>query len=244
MKYKALTQEKGLVTLHALRNGDDFDETNLEVRGEGPDLPQKTVHELHKKLSALRKKFPEVIKVRDPAGGRYEREACVLVHETLPREDPQMLADYDFWTWLALQLRDIVEWRHGGEGGEAHVNNFGIGGRRDDNLFYRMWVRAEIGRNENKIGDYDLAKRGDQDFWRSHVIRQGYGKCRKVVHAFVKEQFSGRREKPRWNNLEVRELAKRLRRVNATLIFESLDEGGAKQLIKREAGALTAGTPA
>ena len=238
MKYRAISADRASTLLDELRAGGEMDDDAAATRGEGKELSKSVLEGIQKQLAKIKSKFASVIGARDPEGGLFERQACIVVHEALADADPQMLADYDFWTWIALEFRELVEWRHGGKEGIAHPANFGIG-KRDDNLFYRLWLRGEIGHSEE--ARYELAGRGDQDFWRSHIFRQDYGKCRTLVHAFLSLQFPTPGDKARWNTDHVRKLAKRLRRVNATLIFESLDDDGAKTLVEREAIAAGSG---
>lgn len=234
MRYPVLAPEKAPEVLEMVRQGDSVDEHAYEVRGQGSELDPQVIRDLARKLNNVREKYPDVLGSRDPAGGKFEGEACALVHQRLP-SDFDMLADYDFWTWLAvMKLRELVDWRHGGKEGRAAIANFGIG-KRDENLLYRMWLRADAGFDPKRSDPYELARRGDQDFWRSHVFRQDYGKCRALIRAFIRYQFpkgSGRR--PKLKIPEIRELAKRLRRLHANLLFECLNEESGLKLIERE----------
>jgi hypothetical protein len=209
------------------------------LAGQGDDLDQRIIERLKRELIKVKGKFPDTLRQRDPEGGKFEAEACPIVHRLLP-SDAQMLADYDFWTWLAVcACREIVDWRHGGPQRRAVPENFGIG-KRDENLLYRMWARANIGKVDGSAEPYRLALRGDQDFWRSHVLRQNgsYGSCRPVVHSLIRFQFpSDSRGSPTLKDKVIRELAKRLRRLNANLLFECMDEKGAEKLLAREAEA-------
>lgn len=192
----------------------------VEQRGHGADYPSATVVTIRRELLALRSQFPDELKQRDPEGGRYEALACEVVHRSLPK-DAQAMSDSGFWTWLAVtQLPEIVEWRHGSTGRHAALENYGIG-NRVENLFFRMWLRAEIGRDENGDDPYWLAKRGDQDLWRSHILRQSYANVRDVARALVKLQSDDHGARLTTNG--IRELAKRLKRLRANIFFEFLD---------------------
>ena len=237
MRYPALRPESAITALEALRSGREPTMSAVETRGTGPELSTSIVEALAGDLIRVKERYPKAIGQRDPTGGRYEAEACPLVHEAVPK-DAEMLADYDFWTWLAVvATRDIVEWRHGGKAGVAAGPNFGIG-KRDENLLYRMWLRADMGFQDGMKDPYELARRGDQDFWRSHVFRQGYSSSRTLVRALVGYQFPGANKPgPTLKTLEIRDLAKRLRRVHANLMFEALDLDGARAVVEREAAA-------
>lgn len=234
VRYVALRSEHALQVLDALRRGEHLDETQItELRGTG-DSVDRFVEKLQETLSGIKSRYPQELGPRDPKGGKFEAEACVAMHSELPY-DPQMLADYEWWRWLAVfRFRELVEWRYGSRGG-ANPNNFGIG-RPPENLLYRLWLRAEVSYDPRREDPYELARRGDQDFWRSHVLRQSYGNCRQVVRALVRFQFPDRTENQGTLKVEeIRELAKRLCRLHANLMFEYLDEEEVYTAIKREA---------
>lgn len=242
MRYTALKWEHAIETLEALRRGETPEEQRvLEDRGAGPGNVHDRLRELRQTLYGIRLKYPDRLGRRDPAGGRFEAEACSEIHRLLPF-DPDMLADYEFWTWLAVfHFRELVDWRHGGDTGRATPANFGIR-NGSENLLYRMWLRADAGyrpgESDPESDPYELARRGDQDFWRSHVFRQGYGRCRPLVRALVRYQFpEGSADGATLKIPEIRELAKRLRRLHPNIVFEYLDEESAYQLVRREAVA-------
>jgi hypothetical protein len=235
MRYVALKSEHAMQTLEALRRAEPVDERLvLDIRGSGDDIEQ-VIPALATTLYEIKSRFPERLRRRDPAGGAFEAEACAELHRALP-SDPQMLGDYEWWMWLAVfRFRELVDWRHGGESGLAAPANFGIG-NGSENLLYRMWLRADAGYDPAREDPYELARRGDQDFWRSHVFRQGYGRCRSLVRALIRYQFpDGSAGNPRLKTGEIRELAKRLRRLHPNLVFEYLDEGTAYGLVEAEA---------
>jgi hypothetical protein len=235
MQYVALRSQHALETLEALRRRDTIDEQRLiEIRGSGQDV-ERVLPDLARELYEIKSRYPERLRSRDPAGGEFEAEACAQLHRALPF-DPQMLADYEWWTWLAVfHFRELVDWRHGGETGQATPANFGVG-NGSENLLYRMWLRADAGYDPTRSDPYELARRGDQDFWRSHVFRQGYGRCRSLVRALILYQFpDGSAGNPSLKTGEIRELAKRLRRLHPNIVFECLREEDAYQLVVGEA---------
>lgn len=163
-------------------------------------------------------------------GSEFEIAAAPLLHELLP-EHPA-LADPEFWIWLVISYgRDIVEWRYGGS---SNHSNFGIGGA-GENLFYRLWLRAEIGYSPDSDDAYQLARYGDIDFWRSHIFRQSYGDARLFARALLEFQFPASRSgKPRLKNLQIRSLAKHLKRARSNLMFEVMSHEQATRFIVAE----------
>lgn len=240
MKYPVITQIDANRLLESRWEGKPLDEDKLvTLRGEGPDrFDESVIDKVKSEIKKLMKNFPKELRPRDPSGGRFESDACQIVHKHL-QLDMKIAADFDFWTWLAVvKLSDIVEWRHGGKDRLANPSNFGISNRKE-NLIYRMWMRAEIAYNPDGENGYELSKRGDIDLWRSHILRQSYANCRNLAKALVRYQYPDENpDKARLKIKKIRELAKRLRRLCANLFFETLDETLAFKYIEREAEAI------
>lgn len=178
-------------------------------------------------------------RVRHASWQRFEAEAAIAVHRALPRTH-EALADEAFWLWLAcVPLRGIVERRYRREeGGSVDPANFGLGSFAE-NFVYRLWLRADCVVDEAATSEearYALVRRGQSDFWRSHVFRQRYGAARPFVRAFVRSVYSDAAKpgEPALPIEVVRLLAKRLRRLFSNLVVEVLDEADADRLIGEE----------
>lgn len=239
MRYPIISQENAKKVLDARHQGDDVDCSELiQWKGEGEDFNKDVVDNIYKLLIDLKEKYPETLKNKDPNGGKFEAEACVLIHENLAGNN-DVYSDLDFWTFLSVvEFPDIVEWRHGVDGHHANIANYGIG-NRTENLVYRMWLRAELVALPAAEGKYDLAKRGDIDLWRSHMLRQNYANCRKLARALVRFQYpDANPQKPTLKIEKIRELAKRLRRIYANVVFSFLDEARIASLIEKESKSL------
>lgn len=207
--------------------------------GEGEAVPSGPLEELRAKLLKLKAKYPVKLRAKDPAGGRFEGEACGIVHTCLSGLDRHALGDQDFWTWLATDyLSDILEWRFGSDGRPAEHKNYGIGSRTE-NMFFRLWLRADLVKMAGP-NPYELAKLGDQELWRSHILRQSYAAARSVVFALLKLQtgklsVDGKTAKSLYSgddkNEGIRALAKRLKRMRANILFEYLTPQQADALV-------------
>jgi hypothetical protein len=202
-------------------------------QGSGEDYPRTAIATLAKRLEDLRSEFPPVLYHRDPKGGAFEAKACGLVHATLPF-DAVAMSDKRFWTWLAVaELPELVEWRHGTEERPADFKNYGIGGPVE-NLFFRMWLRADIA-HDDKAGDpYWIAKIDDQDIWRSHILRVRYACNRSLAKQLVLYQHPSMTESTLSID-QVRELSKRLKRLQANLTYAYLDEEQIGKVIAEQA---------
>ncbi|TPL03742.1 MULTISPECIES: DUF6339 family protein [unclassified Mesorhizobium] len=160
-------------------------------------------------------------------GGDFEAAATAHVHKILPAHPA--LANPEFWTWLAvIHCKNVIDRRYGED---RDPKNFGVGAATE-NLLYRLWLRAELSVDDNLTDKYDLARRGDIDFWRSHLFRQGYGNCRTFARALISFQFpSNANDKPRLKIAQIRALAKQLKRARTNLMFELMSEARATSFI-------------
>jgi hypothetical protein len=211
----------------------------VRSRGNGPDLDEWFVADLRAELAVIRKRFPLELKKGSRHGAEFESAASEIVHRRIPPV-PEVQADPDFWTWLAVvHFADLIEWRYGSGEAPADLPNYGIGSR-SENLLYRLWLRGDLGLDETSSDKYHLSRRGDVDFWRSHVFRQSYANAKIFARALVKFQFPDEHpDEPRLKISEIRELVKRLRRARTNLLVEMLDEDSALTLIRDELGALS-----
>ncbi|GIW41484.1 MAG: hypothetical protein KatS3mg076_2061 [Candidatus Binatia bacterium] len=227
MKYPAVKRAVARTALATLSRGPDaYLEETVETRGDGPEFDWEVVRELERELETIKKRYPESLGIRDERGGQFEAEACAIVHHVFRDLEPDILADREFWVWLALiPFRTLVMWRHAGK---PAPDNFGTGSAVE-NFLFRMWLRADAGYDEGKPDPYEISKMGDQDFWRSHILRQDYGRCRPLVRALVKYQFANGTKRMR--DPQIRELAKLLRRLHANVIFDFLTEEEARDLV-------------
>jgi hypothetical protein len=230
-KHHAMSGEEALRYLKARDNGEEpMPEDFQRTVGSGAPMSIASITTLDKELRKLKKSFPEKLRERDQEGGKFEQQACVVVHRCLSECDPQVLADLDFWIWLAvMRFADLVEWRFGAAGRHAKPANYGIG-MRTENLFFRLWLRAELVFDAKAKDPYHLARTGDQDLWRSHILRQGYSNARAIAKALLRLQ-AGQLAAKRLTVEGVRELAKRLRRVHPNVMFEYLSPIQAEGLV-------------
>jgi len=183
----------------------------------------------------------------------FESKGAVLLHKALP--DHEALRDPEFWYWFAtVPGRALVESRYpfkektqaaleleDGEGKKPNFlpgrNNF-VGQHAKEVLFFRLWIRAEMGRLADRNGDaagvYEYASGGSVEFWRSHLLRVLYAQHRPFLQAFVDFQFPGPdRDKPRLTIPEIRQLAKDLAKACANVSVELLDRNQSRAFIER-----------
>ncbi|MES3056623.1 DUF6339 family protein [Sphingomonas faeni] len=196
---------------------------------DGPDQDWETIaSDISATLLGLVEKYTGANGKVD--GGAFEAAAGEEVHKRLPSHPA--LADPEFWIWLALtHCEQIITRRYAGS---TNAKNFGVGGA-GENLLYRLWLRAEIAYDAKAKDKYALSRFGDIDFWRSHIFRQGYGDVRGFARALLEFQFpKNAKRQPRLKIIEIRALAKHLKRARSNLMFEVMSEARAVEFIQSE----------
>lgn len=245
MRYPTMTAGDAAIYLQAKRAGNQVDVDSVaRFTGFGDEFDTSLVQPLRAKLSAVMDSFPEGIKSKaDPSANAFEGKAARILHESLSI-DSEILADPEFWIWLSVtHFPEVVEWRYkyGKDDGAAQLANYGIGSR-NENLLYRLWLRAELVLDEEAQDRYHLADFGQIDFYRSHLFRQGYANVRNFARALLKFQYPAESSptEPKLKTLEIRELVKRLRRMRSNLFLEILPEDVCLAVIETEAAIVVA----
>ncbi|KFN48227.1 hypothetical protein P873_01335 [Arenimonas composti TR7-09 = DSM 18010] len=256
MRYPIVTVDRAHALLEEIRTSGHCQIESSGVvatAGAGDPFDLEAIEVLASELEIVRGSFAEDRKAFDAA-------ACERIHRALP--DGECLSDDGFWRWLALgPLLGLVMWRFplttkDLEDGSTETlppkpQNFGIGAsarQRSECYPYKLWLRAELGRVDE--GDeYRFARRGDVDFWTSHIHRQSYTTNRRLCSALVRFQYpdeldgrpylhSGEEDRDR-KRFGIRTLAKRIRRLQATYELTLMDDSGIEQMIVDLATDLT-----
>ncbi len=239
MRYPSVSAPDAGSYLTSKRNGSPVDTEGLvKFKGSGAEFPDSSVEELREELLSLRAKWPDGLK-NDIERNRFEGLAAKIVHETLPAE-PEVLGDPEFWIWLAVVcFSDLVEWRYGNKEGGTKQANYGVGSR-NENLLYRLWLRAELVLDEGHQDRYHLVEAGQIDFYRSHLFRQGYANARTFARALLQFQYPKSDSAPHLKIQQIRDLVKRLRRLRTNLLLEILHEEECRAVIEMEAAVIVA----
>lgn len=165
----------------------------------GPDgeqvLNEVELEDLYEDLESVRFKYDSQYPDGFPKslGGRIESELVVPIHKTLSSlATPGQLSHVGFWRWLSNvahrgKFWQFIDWRFE----ERQQVNWAITSPRNlkESLFFRCWVRGEKMYNPELPDPYRYAKMGTGDFWRSHILRQDFGKDRAFVEAFLDFNF-------------------------------------------------------
>lgn len=239
MRYSILTTADASIYFINKRAGNPVELDRLvKTRGDGSELSQEFVNDLISDLAGIRSRFPEGLKAAKNANA-FEAMGARAIHSRVD-VSVEILADPDFWLWLSVvHFSDIVEWRYGNPQNGTGAANYGVGAR-SENLLYRLWLRAELVLDEQAEDEYHLCDRGQIDFYRSHLFRQGYANARNFARALLRFQYpnDGDATQPFLKVEQIRELVKRLRRVRSNLFMEVLDEVECRKVIQDEAASV------
>lgn len=245
MRYPTMTAGDATTYLQAKRAGNLLDVDSLaRYAGSGEAFNGSFLQPLRAALTITMASFPEGIKSKsDAAANVFEGNASRVVHEGLT-VNSEVLADPEFWIWLAVtHFPDVVEWRYryGKEGSVAQLANYGVASRAE-NLLYRLWLRAELVLDDDATDRYHLANSGQIDFYRSHLFRQGYANARNFARALLRFQYPKKSNptEPKLKTVEIRDLVKRLRRMRSNLFLEILPEEDCRAVIEAEAAVVLA----
>lgn len=240
MRYPTMTAMEASMQLTAQRADEPSDmESGVKLKGDGPELDQSFVAQLRIDLDDLMAAWPDGLK-NDKERTDFEGQAARLMHQIVPSH-PEMLSDPEFWVWLAaVCFSDVVEWRYKSPKGPTKLGNYGVGSK-GDNLMYRLWLRAELLLDETSKDRYHLSDRGQIDFYRSHLFRQGYANARGFARALIKYQYPYEdRAAPKLKLVDIRDLAKRVCQARSNLFLEILPEDECRAVIEAQAAAVLA----
>lgn len=243
MKYPVLTKE-AMLRIASLPRKERKSELTAatEYRGHGDDFDDTLVKELRLALVKLMKKNGPSPKKGSQKTIRLEADASVIVHSALRGYEEAITMDLDFWTYVAFAFFEpFISWRYNLRDGSIEgsvIENFG--GKKKENLMFRLWCRAELVFDPNSSDQYYIARRGSIDFWRSHVLRPLYANVRNFTRCFVLFQYPDPKKDGRLKIIQIRELAKRLSRLRSNVVLEILDDTEIGKLLERESTAISA----
>jgi hypothetical protein len=221
-----LEQEKAY-----LKNGkygipETVKKTYVVWKGSGIDITSAPLAKMSTELKTLLESaFKGTMKKKDSRLDKYEGAASSIVHENLKDLPIEILADEDFWRYVAIvSMFEIVAWRHESLGN----NNFGLTAGRGflRCMPYRMFIRADLAYRYSEGDNYDLTSAHGSlvDQWASHVLAQQYGGVPKLVKVMLKEFETIRKRNVKKTTDIDREIAKELRQLRSIQVFEYFED--------------------
>lgn len=232
MAHLALTFKAAITAYKQLAESHDVQWDDLvKQRGSGTPLD---FSELETMLDDLCDEFPAPLS--DGNAAVFEGRVGVILHQAV--SNPTAIVDPDFWRWVAFRpaLKTVLHRHQSSKHEMPKGANFGLGSPIE-NFPFRAWTRAAIAfaPEASVTQRYDLALRGDQDFWRSHLLRQRYTYSRAVAHALIRFQYPDEAVRstlaPGNDPNGIRMLAKRLKRFQANCVLTLLTEDQCLKLL-------------
>lgn len=181
----------------------------------------------------------------------FDSRCAPVVHRTLGLS-ARVAGDADFWRWLTFTQghwgAEIVDWRYGGQRRTpvssptrsqiARPVYYGLGLMKKG-MFAKLWLCADrmyVPDRADDLDRYDGIDYTDVDFWDSHIIDVDYDAVPAMARAFVTivRNLSIPRGDRSSSDAPVgyRDLAKELRRRQATVVFELFDQAEAIRYVQ------------
>lgn len=214
----------------------------LEYSGAEEDAPltDLDLEELAEELSAIKsgfeKRFPQGLP--KAFGGEVDSLIVKPVHNRLSKiASVSQLSNLAFWRWLSNMALSgafwkFIAWRYE----DKKQINWGITSPSQaiEVYFYRAWLRGHMMYDASLSDPYKYAKKGNSDIWRSHILRQDFGKDREFVKAFLDTVIDEQTDKVKISSNKLRSvLIPALRAWTASATFSNLSYQECKDLIEQ-----------
>lgn len=231
MSYPTLSLQRTVEYVVGRRNATVQDSPpEYDSQGLGDDYVDELIDEtLRAVIAKWESAEPQSIAKADRDG--VTGQLSVVLYEGFRELPGTVLSDRNFWRYCAAFLYNIIEWRMGAN---CQLTNYGAASDsvRDclpHDMFQRAYIAYVGGVAFGDTDPFAVAKLSSSDVWRSHILRVQTGNAPLVAHELLMDVQAGK-----LNTELVREVAKRLKRARANVIFEVLDQAQARQLIDRE----------
>ncbi|NKI35118.1 hypothetical protein HFP89_08060 [Wenzhouxiangella sp. XN79A] len=194
MKYPCLDLDPAIYAWNARASGEDpsFDKLSIYASGSGDDeLTDLEIEDFRRDFENIvcpfMEKYPDALPKSQ--GGKFDALIVECVYrffsEILPVE---ALSDLAFWRWLSIvssrgYFWEFLLWRFPNK---VQIN-WGIAPPADarEVYFLRAWLRGHLMYDPDLEDPLEYAKKGGGDVWRSHILRQEFGRDREFVKAFL-----------------------------------------------------------
>lgn len=193
MRLPSITNDQASIAWNAMSDHGMYDAHQLVMDYIGPDDDELIFGELdldplRDALADIKSKFAN--KNKKSVAGSLDAEVIEPLHKLLldAGSTPFQLSQLGFWRWLSNiasggYFWEFIKWRFEGN----QLVNWGITsqGQIIEVYFYRAWLRAHKMYDPDAADPYHYAKLGSSDVWRSHILRQEFGRDPNFVKAFL-----------------------------------------------------------
>ncbi len=192
MRIPTISNDQAVVAWNSMQDHDSFDVSEMVLDYVGSDVDEETLSDLElielcDELLAIMSRYQG--KNKKNYGGFIDAEIVEPIHATLKdHANPYQLSQLGFWRWLSNVASNgafwkFIKWRFDSD----KQINWGITspGSIIEVYFYRAWLRGQKMYDQAQPDPYHYAKIGSSDVWRSHILRQDFGRDREFVKALL-----------------------------------------------------------
>lgn len=193
MKIPSITNDQAVIAWNALHDHGTFGgvgELVVDYIGDDSEVTFSDIdlYDLADEISAVRIRY--LGKNNKAIGGIIDSEIVEPIHRCLLEAGitARQLSSLGFWRWFSNiacnhVFWNFIKWRYGSD----IQQNWGITSQGSiiEVYFYRAWLRGHKMYDANLKDPYHYAKLGSSDVWRSHILRQDFGRDREFVKAFL-----------------------------------------------------------
>ncbi|MBY6151659.1 hypothetical protein KUV47_00410 [Vannielia litorea] len=195
MRLPTITNDTAAAVWNAMNEAGEFDAGGVSVEYLGDEseapLANMDLEELMDALDCVQAKYAGKFANGQPRalGGLVDVDLIEPIHSICGKfAGVDQLSDLGFWRWLSNvsmggHFWNFIAWRYE----KKEQVNWGITSPRNavEVLLYRSWLRGHKMYDPSLDDPYEYAKRGSSDVWRSHILRQDFGKDVAFVRAFL-----------------------------------------------------------
>ena len=193
MQLPLIGKEAAEQAWHAYHSGQNFDSSSITIDFIGQyeeKLSDSELSNLVSHLQDIQSQYPEKRARAPDMGGKIDSEITEIIHSELSKHaHVHELSQIGFWRWLSNIACEgffwkFIMWRFESE----QLINWGITDRLGPEIevyLCRAWLRAHKMWDPKESDPYKYAKLGSSDVWRSHILRQDFGKDKEFVKAFL-----------------------------------------------------------
>ena len=190
MRLRSISSAAAGVAWEAHNQNNSFDVSTISVDSIGSDddvITDLTLDSLVERLGEVKEATGG--KISKISGGAIDSKITEIVHSELsPLASVYQFSQIGFWRWLSNVANsgffwEFIMWRFNGD---VRVN-WGITTQSQiiEVYLYRAWLRGHKMYDVRESDPYRYAKLGSSDVWRSHILRQDFGRDREFVKAFL-----------------------------------------------------------
>ena len=193
MRVPTITNDQASIAWNALNDHDVFENVSELVIDYVGDETEPVFSDLDfsnfaDELATIKMKYDG--KNKKIIGGLIDSDIVEPIHRTLHSAgiEPYQLCNLGFWRWMSNVACDgdfwrFISWRYGSD----IQQNWGITSVSSmiEVYFYRAWLRAHKMYSPDESDPYFYARIGSSDVWRSHILRQDFGRDKEFVKALL-----------------------------------------------------------